>query len=225
MDAARGRRARDVYKRQAEDAAELLALPVESTRIECPWFADGRMGERLARFPRLETFVLAKGAEAGLDAAGLQQLAAIKTLRSLDLRAAELSGLELGPLADLPALTSLALRGLHKTPVLTALAPRIAELTLEQCDLLGDFYWLRICTRLRTLRLVDSFPPSSATELLAPPNLVNLTVRTKDRRHGAARSRPCRWASCNRCASSTCRSPAANSRASPRCLRCANSRC
>lgn len=171
---------------KAEDAAELLALPVESTRIECPWFADGRMTEHLARFPRLETFVLAKGAGAGLDATGLQQLAAIKTLRSLDLRAAELSGLELGPLADLPALTSLALRGLHKTPVLTALAPRIAELTLEQCDLLGDFHWLRICTRLRTLRLVDSFPPSSATELLAPPNLVNLTVRTKDRRHGAA---------------------------------------
>ena len=38
-----------------------VGLPADSRRIECPWFADESLAPRLARFPNLETFVLATG--------------------------------------------------------------------------------------------------------------------------------------------------------------------
>lgn len=171
---------------KADDAAELQALPVDSTRIECPWFADGRMAERLARFPRLETFVLAKGLGAGLDAAGLQQLAAIKTLRSLDLRAAELSSTLLAPLAGLPALQVLAVRG-PELPLFAAdaPAPKLVELTVERSRFSAGrlFHLAPEARRLRTLRLLDCELPDLHglfADVASLPSLTHLTVRQEE---------------------------------------------
>lgn len=171
---------------KANDEAELAALPADSKRLECPWFADGKMGEHLARFPSLETFVLAKGPGAGLDAAGLRELVAKKTLTSLDLRAAELASGDLAPLAELPTLTSLALRG---APALgqpiAQFAPNLAELTLERCRMSGAVgFFLRGCKRLKVLRLIDcDFAASSAScvEIASLPSLAQLVVRQQER--------------------------------------------
>lgn len=170
---------------KADDVDELAALPADSRRLECPWFADGRMAERLARFTNLETFVLAKGPGAGLDAAGLRELVAKRTLTTLDLRAAELAPRDLALLAELPTLTSLALRGAPAPgQPIAQFAPNLTELTLERCRMSGaDGFFLRGCKRLKLLQVLDCDITASTSwvEISSLPSLTQLIVRQKER--------------------------------------------
>lgn len=164
------------------DLAELAALPTSMRRIESPWF-DEKMAEALARFPQLETFVLAKGPVA-FPAAGLRQLAAIKTLQSLDLRAADAAVGDLAPLADLPALTELSIRGAACSGMNVArVAPGLTMLTFEGATLGGaSSFSLRSCKRLQALCLIDCAVSvgASLAELVLLPSLASLTIRQQE---------------------------------------------
>lgn len=164
------------------DAAELAALPEDCRRVECPWLSAEAMGDRLARFPHLATFVLAKGADSGLGGDAMRQLAAQPRLTALDLRAADIDPGDLSPLAQLPELSSLALAGIACSgPAVARAAPNLTELTFERCRLEGaDLSSLRECKRLRTLRLIDCEMPDASpffVELVSLPSLAHLTLR------------------------------------------------
>jgi hypothetical protein len=176
-------RARRRARGEANDAAELDALPAAATAVTCPWLPDGSLPRRLRRFDDLQRLTLARGG-APVDGAAMRALASLPSLFALDVPGDALADDDLAALATLPRLGRLTVRGGGAALNGAGLARcgALVELSLHRCRGLTaeGVRALAVARRLRTLRL-DECELGGAGEVLdalpSLPALEHLVLR------------------------------------------------
>jgi hypothetical protein len=197
-------RVRRAARGEANDAAELDALPATSAAVAVPWLPDGSLPKRLRRFTGLRTLAV-RGA---LSADALRALAAavprdpvVGSLEGLELSAEQLGDDDVAVLGAFSELQRLTLRGGSGSLTGTGLAkcsPRLGELSLHRCggltpeglralSALWSLRALRLdeCGGERVDELVDALPSLPSLQHLAlrgdlvSPRRLEPLLRTK----------------------------------------------